>query len=172
MQSLDRQRQFIEGQPSLASSSSAGSLPPITVNLIQNYVAGNSYDRIEVNNGRALFGDVYGSSLSDPRDHVPNAAETNQIIEQLDGLKLSLDDARKLLGEQELTRQLIQKSTLAEWIGGFPAKVHHEQVHNVHASYAGTGSWILHNDKVAQWMNDNLPRTPILWMHGIPGAGE
>lgn len=37
--------------------------------------------------------------------------------------------------------------------------------------YSGTGDWILENEKVKNWREEDTPISSILWMNGKPGAG-
>ena len=36
---------------------------------------------------------------------------------------------------------------------------------------AGSGSWILQNEKIKKWADPPDSLIPLLWLHGIPGAG-
>jgi hypothetical protein len=40
------------------------------------------------------------------------------------------------------------------------------------ANYPGTGEWILRDSLVGAWSNPSIMTTPLLWLTGIPGAGE
>ncbi|KAL1850978.1 hypothetical protein Daus18300_012712 [Diaporthe australafricana] len=35
-----------------------------------------------------------------------------------------------------------------------------------------TGQWIITNEKVKNWLDLDVPKTSIIWVHGIPGAGK
>jgi len=42
---------------------------------------------------------------------------------------------------------------------------------NIRNEYAGTGYWILENEKVKNWREAETPMYSMLWMSGKPGAG-
>lgn len=53
-----------------------------------------------------------------------------------------------------------------------------EQQQNDHASYSEvrkecvtTTRWVLQHEIIKHWMDADVPITPVVWMHGIPGAG-
>ena len=51
-------------------------------------------------------------------------------------------------------------------------KVEFEKACAAREESPATGEWILENVKVKDWKDEALPRAPVLWIHGIPGAGE
>ncbi|KAF1809853.1 hypothetical protein P152DRAFT_493542 [Eremomyces bilateralis CBS 781.70] len=46
----------------------------------------------------------------------------------------------------------------------------HEFFCNVRKCNPGSGDWIIQNEMMASWMDDETPRYPVLWLNGIPGA--
>lgn len=48
----------------------------------------------------------------------------------------------------------------------------HEKFRRIRAESAGSGRWILQNDKVQNWREMDTPVSSMLWIHGIPGAGR
>lgn len=42
---------------------------------------------------------------------------------------------------------------------------------NKRRQYSGTGDWILENEKVKNWLEEDTPMSSILWMNGKPAAG-
>jgi hypothetical protein len=47
----------------------------------------------------------------------------------------------------------------------------HHKYRDIRKKYAGSGHWILENEKVQNWMELDTPVSSLLWLHGIPGAG-
>lgn len=40
------------------------------------------------------------------------------------------------------------------------------------ATNVQTGRWIIHDEKVKNWLDLDVPKTSTMWVHGIPGAGK
>ena len=58
------------------------------------------------------------------------------------------------------------------WLCDTDNKVEFEKACTARAESPATGEWILENVKVKDWKDEVMPSSPVLWMHGIPGAGE
>jgi hypothetical protein len=70
---------------------------------------------------------------------------------------------------------------MMEWLASLRAEddksnmeqgIDHESFCQVRKANPGSGDWIMQNDIVTSWMDDDIPRHPVLWLHGIPGAGK
>jgi hypothetical protein len=48
----------------------------------------------------------------------------------------------------------------------------HESFCEVRKHNPGSGDWIVQNEILNSWMEDDTPTHPALWLNGIPGAGE
>ncbi|KAH5050480.1 hypothetical protein HBH96_186180 [Parastagonospora nodorum] len=48
----------------------------------------------------------------------------------------------------------------------------HMQYRSIRSNYSTTARWIIKHAYVHEWMTETVPATPLLWMHGIPGAGK
>ena len=47
-----------------------------------------------------------------------------------------------------------------------------EQHTRIRREYPGSGHWILKNEKVRIWQEDDTPPSSILWLNGKPGSGN
>ncbi len=47
-----------------------------------------------------------------------------------------------------------------------------EQHTRIRREYPGSGHWILKNEKVRRWQEDDTPPSSILWLNGKQGAGN
>lgn len=132
------------------------------------YVAGNVFEHIDVTNSQAHIGDTYhGDTASCEFFQNSNSA----ISEQLKSLQHLLSGTRSLINQQELRKHEDQLATVRDWISGIRVTRFHERAYQTHLESIGTGSWILEDDRLQHWLYEDLPRKPMLWMHGIPGAG-
>lgn len=58
-----------------------------------------------------------------------------------------------------------------EWFSAAQSTVEDQDIcHKTRNEYAGSGQWILKDEKIQNWMEDP-PVSSILWMNAIPGAG-
>jgi hypothetical protein len=48
----------------------------------------------------------------------------------------------------------------------------HESFGEVRRQNLGSGDWMIQNATMASWIDDDTPRHLVLWLNGIPGAGE
>lgn len=143
------------------TAASASVVPPVTVNV--KLVAGDNYERVDIS-GSAQLGDTYYGSEEHATDRV-------FILAQLRTLKQNLGEMNRHLEAQEKQRCEERHATVREWIAAPVPYGHHESALKVHSQYPSTGLWILQHDLVVTWMKDDIPRDPILWIHGMPGAG-
>ncbi|KAH7087771.1 C2H2 domain-containing protein [Paraphoma chrysanthemicola] len=72
--------------------------------------------------------------------------------------------------EEEKFKKLIK---VREWLAaGQQAIDDHADLQKIREKYPSTAKWILNNALVKDWMGVRIPTTPLLWAHGIPGAGK
>lgn len=166
LQNLSQQKGLIELFASQITN-------PLERNAVLNfnvkYVAGNVFEHIDVTNSQAHIGDTYhGDTASCEFFQNSNSA----ISEQLKSLQHLLSGTRSLINQQELRKHEDQLATVRDWISGIRVTRFHERAYQTHLESIGTGSWILEDDRLQHWLYEDLPRKPMLWMHGIPGAGK
>jgi hypothetical protein len=71
--------------------------------------------------------------------------------------------------EAEMNRKYID---VLEWFSAAQSTVQdHQTFCNIRCKYAGSGDWILKDEKVQNWIGLDTPVTSVLWLNGIPGAG-
>jgi len=163
LKNLSRQKELIESFARQITDPLERSQVQPTINV--QYIAGHMYEHIDVTgNGQAHIGDYHGGCQS-------SEDSKNSILEQLASLQHLLSDTRAHIDQQEWARHEDQLTRVRDWIAGPRVAVHHERAYQIHSEYTGTGLWILKDDRLQHWLNEDLPRRPTLWMHGIPGAG-
>ena len=99
-------------------------------------------------------------------------SDRDRLFRDIKNLEDSLQEARISLEHGEKDRKAMQLRAVQEWIAGYDPTALHERTLQDREEYAQTGIWIKNSEKVANWLNDDLPRSSMLWMHGIPGAGQ
>lgn len=73
------------------------------------------------------------------------------------------------VAEEKLKKLVAVKAWLA--VGQQPEE-DHIRFKQTRDDYSTTAKWILDHEYVKHWMEADLPSSPLLWMHGIPGAGK
>lgn len=69
--------------------------------------------------------------------------------------------------EEDLRKKYID---VVEWFSAARSTVDDQNTF-YQSRAAGTGEWILTEEKVHNWMEVDVPESSILWLNGIPGAG-
>jgi hypothetical protein len=65
-----------------------------------------------------------------------------------------------------------RRRAVKEWLAvGDQPYIDHARFCDVRAEYSTTARWIVQHKDINYWMHADVPSTPVLWMHGIPGAG-
>jgi hypothetical protein len=63
--------------------------------------------------------------------------------------------------------------SVKDWLNEDPSpESDHDAYRLVKGEYPGTGDWIAESEAIKHWLDADVPSTPLLWMTGIPGAGE
>jgi hypothetical protein len=65
-----------------------------------------------------------------------------------------------------------RKIAVRDWLGAASSEADQENYANVRLQYPGTGRWLLQIQHVQAWLDPNSSSIPLLWLTGIPGAGE
>ena len=73
------------------------------------------------------------------------------------------------MNEAEDLRRILAVQT---WLSAANATIDQQNGTDVGNENPGTGRWLLTVDKYQSWFNIDLCSTPLLWMNGIPGAGN
>jgi hypothetical protein len=62
-------------------------------------------------------------------------------------------------------------SFVRDWLAAAPVQEDHEQSQSVRDAHAGSCEWVLGTARFQTW-EDAGSGSPLLWIHGIPGAGK
>jgi len=106
------------------------------------------------------------------------AGDTVKVLDELQRLEQAQMTANNYLGNILLDRERERYFTVQQWIlgeqciAGGTNSLDHEAACEVRKEHQGTGTWILKHNKILHWKDTDFPKYPILWLNGIPGAGE
>ena len=76
--------------------------------------------------------------------------------------------------ETESQNENLQRSrAVSDWLRATNVDVDQDAFCKIRAEYSGTGRWLLEKGAFREWFNPKFPAIPpLLWLSGIPGAGE
>lgn len=64
-------------------------------------------------------------------------------------------------------------AAVKEWLAAAPSNQEdHERFCMTWRTSEAHGSWILKNEKISNWRKADTPVSSLLWLNGIPGAGQ
>lgn len=98
-----------------------------------------------------------------------SSQEAHQHVMQYQQDRVEIIDCFEKQEQEESKKKFFE--ALA-WISGAQTSQDHESFCTERAKYPGTGSWILKQEKVHNWIEADTPMNSILWLNGIPGAGK
>lgn len=96
----------------------------------------------------------------------------HRLEELFDNYKSDRDKLWQTLGEHEKDRARNHREEVLKWIASATMSDIHEEYCKKRQICPKSGDWVLHKDRFVGWKELDVPTNPILWMHGIPGAGE
>ena len=102
-------------------------------------------------------------------DLIVNQANLSSIKASLEERKVS-DRRFKEIADAESGRKLRE---LQGWLRAPNVANDQHEFSRLRSEYPGTGRWLLDNQKFKDWfapLCQSIP--PVLWLNGIPGAGE
>lgn len=112
-------------------------------------------------------------------DHVMNSQDQHDYIRihlqrhidqyERDRVEL-LSKARK----EERRRKEENRYSVLTWMStpGVPQSEYHAQFKKIRDENPDTGQWIVNEDKMSNWMNEEIPTHSMLWLNGKKGAGK
>jgi hypothetical protein len=109
------------------------------------------------------------SSLRRHKDIVEcraNLAQYRLYQEDVAEFRLKLADNVK---REEVKKLMAVKEWLA--VGELP-QIDHEKFCKTRAECATTARWITQHETIKHWTHSDIPNSPVVWVYGIPGAGE
>ncbi|KAL2850313.1 hypothetical protein BJY01DRAFT_261588 [Aspergillus pseudoustus] len=116
---------------------------------------------------KRLVEDKTRAIYSDPGQYELDAQEVREHLRRLE------DDALKLQIEEDKRKQT-RYLEVVDWIAGAETETKHNDICRDLRSYPGSGTWILKNDKVKNWLSPDPDQSAssILWINGRPGTGK
>lgn len=100
--------------------------------------------------------------------------QTTQLSEEhteiLRSCKLQHDEVRKLKRASEEAETAMRRTTIRTWLGDDQPETRHRD-HLKH-KHDGTGEWLFKHPQFQAWYNPEHCTDPLLWLHGLPGAGK
>jgi hypothetical protein len=118
------------------------------------------------------FDTEFGGILKSLRRH-KELVECRASLAQYTRYKEDMLDLTTRLDQQVEEEKLKKLMAVKEWLAvGQQPEQDHVRFQKTRSDYSRTALWILDHEYVKHWMEADIPATPLLWMHGIPGAGK
>jgi len=106
-----------------------------------------------------------------------------RVSEQIQELMVSYERDRADLfvraKRSEKERKDEQKKEVLEWLkAGVDQATYHRSFREVASKVPGTDEepptavWILNENKIINWINEEIPENPVIWLNGKKGAGK
>lgn len=98
-----------------------------------------------------------------------DSARLGELVRQyMSDRARTIDEAR----HQATVEQQNKHNALIEWFSMPPgSSSDHQRFCETRSDSGITGSWILKNEKLRNWTEEDPPSSSILWVNGKPGAG-
>lgn len=86
---------------------------------------------------------------------------------------LRLQETAKLAMEtQQAAEAHRRRDVVRQWLCAANCEADQETFGGIRRKYPGTGQWIFQSDRFNNWYNSTYCLTHLLWLNGIPGAGQ
>lgn len=97
-----------------------------------------------------------------------NAMHFAELLQQSKETRLLAEDGFGNL-EREATHR--QKQQILKWLSAADARSHQDHLRSYRAK-TNSGHWLLQNKRFQAWVDPTSDSAPLLWVTGIPGAGN
>ncbi|KAK0629250.1 hypothetical protein B0T17DRAFT_633809 [Bombardia bombarda] len=108
-------------------------------------------------------------------DHIIRSEDNRREIQFfIDKYEQDRLEMLRLARDQEKQHKLDQRANIMKWMstpGGSQSGYHHT-FKSVRNDFPETGTWILNEEKMFNWMHGETPTNSILWLNGKKGAGK
>ena len=99
--------------------------------------------------------------------------EANATIAQYRLYQADTADMKRKLDETLANEHEKKLRAVKEWLAvGSQPQIKHEEHRGTRKEYSSTAQWVLRHGAIKHWRDSDVPKSPMLWMHGIPGAGK
>jgi len=98
------------------------------------------------------------------------------IESQANVLEIQASQVTRALAEKAFEAEVVvrrdhQRIAVRTWLSARNVKLDHEACIETRREYLSTGLWILEKTAIAAWNDSQNTTVPLVWLHGIPGAG-
>lgn len=97
--------------------------------------------------------------------------ESQANVLEIQASQVARAAAEKAFDADILARSNEQRLAVRTWLSARNVKLDHEACISMRAEYPTTGLWILEKPAIEKWHDKQDTTVPLVWLHGIPGAG-
>ncbi|KAG8533005.1 uncharacterized protein KY384_001787 [Bacidia gigantensis] len=118
--------------------------------------------------GRGLTGRI--QSLAKTLTRHKAIVETQASLEEYQQCQEFRREMRSNLEKTQELEDTRQRTRVEQWLGPIDIGVRHENA--AKERFQDTGRWLLQNHRFQSWKSHDQCIDPLLWLHGMPGAGK
>ncbi|KAG9233941.1 hypothetical protein BJ875DRAFT_377537 [Amylocarpus encephaloides] len=125
-----------------------------------------------------LFDATWKNFKSDFAGPIANMETHRRLIESQASLseievsrKIQLDELKRDAARVEFQEDS-RRATVKNWLKPASFETDHESYSRIRAEYPNTGKWLLANENFKLWFDPYPAIPPLLWLNGMPGAGN
>jgi hypothetical protein len=108
-------------------------------------------------------------SLSHHKDLVECRATLSQYRSYREDMTKMNEKLDELITQERSKKMKAVKEWLA--VGSQPEQ-DHDAFRDIRGEFPSTGRWIIKHEYFREWLDTDVPASPIVWLHGMPGAGK
>ena len=97
--------------------------------------------------------------------------ESQANVLEIQASQVSRALAEKAFEAEAIARRDYQRLAVRTWLSARNVQLDHEACIEMRREYPTTGLWILDKTAIAAWHDNQNTTVPLVWVHGIPGAG-
>jgi hypothetical protein len=113
----------------------------------------------------------FGAILRNMREHM-TLIQSQATITQFTEVLRTQEIAKITLESQKEAEVHRRREVVRQWLSAANCEADQETFFNIHQKYPGTGHWLFLNDKFNSWFDPMYCLAHLLWLNGIPGAGQ
>jgi hypothetical protein len=113
----------------------------------------------------------FGAILRNMREHMTLIQSQATITQFTEVLRLQ-ETAKLAIESQKEAEAHRRRDVVRQWLSAANCEADQETFAGMRQNYPDTGRWLLRNNRFNSWFDSMYCLTHLLWLNGIPGAGQ
>ncbi|KAI9148085.1 DNA repair protein RAD5B [Paramyrothecium foliicola] len=98
--------------------------------------------------------------------------ESQASIAEFEAVNNSRIAAINTFHREKAAQDAHRRTAVLQWLSPFDNNREHERLQKIRSVCKDPGQWLLNDRRFQAWFDTQNQSTPLLWLSGIPGAGE